>query len=67
VIQLNVQWWMAQETTAKFQVQREKSAADSQRNAPVSPLDRKLTKMAELPKAMPRFASAATNSLKTLR
>jgi hypothetical protein len=46
---------MAQETAAKFQVQREKSAADNQRNAPESPLDRKLTNLAELPKAVPRL------------
>lgn len=67
VIQLNVQWWMAQETAAQFQVQREKSAADRKRNLPESPVDRQLTNLAPLTKVMPRFSRSAANGLKTLR
>jgi hypothetical protein len=55
VIQRNVQWWISKENAEQFQAQLRDRPDDIRRPMIERLLDRELTNLAALPKAMPRF------------
>jgi hypothetical protein len=55
VIQRNVQWWISKENAEQFQAQLRHRPDDIRRPMIEQLLDRELTNLAALPKAMPRF------------